>query len=145
MELTEKESAYFANLHCRSCDVPDWNSPLNEDGLCADCAALSADINRMFVVLENNAPAPTSSVPALESERPIPAAIAKLVDIDGFDPLASFADFGKLIELTYRLKIDYHAAITRIYAITTPEIPFSELTVHQIVSAIYAAAEEQSK
>ena len=29
------------NLHCRWCDVPDWHYPLDDDGLCSECAALS--------------------------------------------------------------------------------------------------------
>lgn len=29
------------NLHCRWCDVPDWHYPLNEVGLCSECAVLS--------------------------------------------------------------------------------------------------------
>jgi hypothetical protein len=81
-------------------------------------------------------------VPAVESRPFIPVSIAELVDIEGFDPLTTFNDFSKLLLLAYHHKIIYHAAIIRIYA---AETPLSELTVHQIVSAIYAAAEEQSK
>lgn len=84
-------------------------------------------------------------VPALESRPPVPAVIAKHLDcLDGFDPFSIFSDFSTLIDLAYHHKINYHAVIIRIYDIGTRKTSFSELTVHQIVSAIYAVAEEQS-
>jgi len=117
---------------------------------CKDCELTSDSCGVVCMsdiqsVPEKTAAAPSPSVPAVESWPPVPALIAGLVTLpDGFDPFSTFQDFSELIRVVRAspVGVEYHRVITLLYDMPCD---FPDLTVAQIVSAIYAVAEEQSK
>lgn len=101
---------------------------------------------------EKPAAAPSPSVPAVESRPPVPEYFAsRVVSANYFYPTTSLTDFIELLHHVGFMGTNPFddAIFTNLmniqYADVSNFIPFSKLTVHQIVSAIYAAAEEQSK
>lgn len=109
--------------------------------------AEQAEISRLYSDLQKNAAAPVPDAPTPTESRPlVPESIARLaVSADGFDPFHFFTDFFELMHLVHihRCKISYSDFVS---IITSSPSCFSEMTVHQIVSAVYQAAnKEQSK
>lgn len=121
---------------------------------CFPCLGSAADsVNDCYTPrFEKPAAAPSPSVPAVESRPPVPEYFAsRVVSANDFDPTTSLTDFIELLHHVGFMGTNpfYDAIFTNLMNIQCADvsnfIPLSELTVHQIVSAIYAAAEEQSK
>lgn len=107
---------------------------------CKECELTPESCNCVCLDL---AAAPSPSVPAVESRPPVPALITGLVfNPESFDPFSTFASFVDLIQLVRGNQLSYRNVITRIYDI---DGDFLNVTVAQLITAIYAAAEDQSK
>lgn len=68
---------------------------------------------------------------------PVPDSIRSLVGPDEFNPTYSFPDFALLMKCVLSEGFDFNGVLSQIYS---GQHLLSDMTVHQIVSAVYAAA-----